>query len=72
MVYSAITMAASGHCPTRKAPVTATVMSALILSLPRSSACRPLRYTATPDNAMASAATAMLATVHGKVCGTKK
>lgn len=30
--YSAITIAASGHWPIRKAPVTATVISALMLS----------------------------------------
>ena len=41
MAYRAITMAASGHWPMRKAPVTATDIRALMLSLPRSSAAMP-------------------------------
>jgi hypothetical protein len=41
IAYSAITMAASGHWPIRKAPVTATDISALMLSLPRSRAAMP-------------------------------
>ena len=41
MAYSAITIAASGHWPITKAPVTATVISALMLSLPRSRADKP-------------------------------
>ena len=41
--YSAITMAASAHWPIRKAPVTATVISAEMPSWPRASAARPLR-----------------------------
>ena len=41
MAYSAMTMAASGHWPMRKAPVTATVISALILSLNWRSAAQP-------------------------------
>ena len=41
--YSAITMPASGHWPIRKAPVTATAISALMLSWPRRSEDQPLR-----------------------------
>lgn len=41
--YNAITMAASGHWPMTNAPVTATVISALMLSRPRPSAATPLR-----------------------------
>ena len=40
--YSAITIAASGHSPIRKAPVTATVISALMFRRPRRSAFKPL------------------------------
>ena len=48
MEYSAITMAASGHWPIRKAPVTATVISALMLSRRLNSAVRPFWYTSSP------------------------
>lgn len=41
MAYSAITIAASGHWPIAKAPVTATVISALMFSRPCRSAVRP-------------------------------
>ena len=41
IAYSAITMAASGHWPIKNAPVTATAISALMPSLPRSSAAMP-------------------------------
>jgi hypothetical protein len=43
MAYSAITMAASGHWPMTKAPVTATVISALMFSRPCRSAVSPLK-----------------------------
>jgi hypothetical protein len=36
--YKAMTMAASGHCPITKAPTTATLISALMLSWPRNRA----------------------------------
>ncbi|MCY1314401.1 hypothetical protein D9M70_650340 [compost metagenome] len=41
MAYSAITIAASGHWPMMKAPVTATAISALMLRRPRTSAAKP-------------------------------
>ena len=41
MGISAITIAASGHWPMTKAPLTATVISALMFSLPARSAARP-------------------------------
>ncbi len=41
--YSAITMAASGHWPISSAPVTATVISALMFRRPRRSASRPFQ-----------------------------
>ena len=41
IAYSAITIAASGHWPMAKAPVTATVISALMFSRPWRSAIRP-------------------------------
>ena len=41
IAYSAITMAASGHWPITNAPVTATVIRALMFSRPRNSAVSP-------------------------------
>ena len=41
IAYSAITIAASGHWPMAKAPLTATVISALMFRRPRRSAARP-------------------------------
>ena len=41
MAYRAITIAASGHWPMANAPVTATVISALMFSRPWRSAIRP-------------------------------
>jgi len=41
IAYKAITMAASGHWPIAKAPLTATVINALIFRRPRSRAFKP-------------------------------
>ena len=42
IAYRAITIAASGHWPIRKAPVTATVIRALMFKRPCRSAASPL------------------------------
>lgn len=57
--YSAMTIAASGHWPMRKAPVTATAMSAWMPRRRRARSLRPTRYTPRPDSAIATTARAM-------------
>ena len=57
--YRAMTMAASGHWPMRKAPVTATAMSAWMPRRSRARSFRPLLYTPRPASATAATASTM-------------
>ncbi len=72
IAYSAMTIAASGHWPITNAPVTATVISALMFSRPRRSAARPLRYTSKPDSPIATAATPRPAMRQGNASGANQ
>ena len=66
--YSAITMAASGHWPMRKAPVTATAISAWMPRRSRARSFKPARYTPRPARAMAATASNMPGTSYCAQC----
>src|SRR5690625_6053815 len=51
-----MTMAASGHCPIKTAPVTAMLMSALIFKLALITAVQPFLYVSRPLHPMATTA----------------
>ncbi len=70
--YKAMTMAASGHWPIRKAPVTATAISAWMPNCRRARLCRPALYTPRPDRAMATTARAMPAYSSAGYCGVNQ